>query len=538
MNKKLVIGPLIGLSIFIVIFAALIILPYSYRVNIMKLAKAQVASTLDAEVSFENVSLSFIRNFPNATLRFENIRIIGNGEFQKDTLLFSENIDLMLSLRSLFSAKGYEIHKLQITNSRIFAHVLPNGNANWSILKSRKSNDDRKIMIFILKLKRIIVNQADVIYWNEAGNLKAEIKNLHHKTLGDLSARNSMLETKTTIDTLSFWMNDIKYISKATAELIADINLNKNLFSFSENSCSINSIPFSITGWFKTLQNGGDMDMTLEAQKIENKAILSMIPTIFNATFSDLKEAGDVAVNVSIKGLLVDKNCPEIDFNLASLNGKFQYPKLLELTPNLPILKHTSIKKKPNFHKQKANLNNNKVELHEVKPNIPEVKTVVPIPKSKPVIEPKPQVRVKEIKQDKVVKTKATASPQRRTENDATRMQDEAERIRMEAINNSFIKEEQNRIQRENNIKAAHEKADWIRSEAQKTGERLMSDAKMQGDLLINQATTPNAKKEAEISAQKLVDEAMHRNATLISQAYSDAEKLIQEATTGASTQP
>lgn len=65
-------------------------------------------------------------------------------------------------------------------------------------------------------------------------------------------------------------------------ELNADINanLNKMIFTFFENSSRINAIPFAFAGWVKMLDDGYDMDLTLDAKKVDFKAILSMIPAI------------------------------------------------------------------------------------------------------------------------------------------------------------------------------------------------------------------------------------------------------------------
>ena len=338
MKKKIIYGPLIGLSIFVVIFAALIILPYAFRVKIMKLANEQANQTLDAKVEFDNLYLSFVRNFPNTTVRLENLRIVGLNEFQKDTLIFCQEVNLELNLGSLIFDKFYEIRKLQFTNSRVFAHILPNGKANWKITsKDSLQTTENKIFIFKMKLQKIIIDHADLIYWNEASNIKAEILNINHQTLGNLTAESSLLQTKTSIEILNFWMDHIKYLSNANVDLNADLkaNLEKSIFTFSDNSSLINSIPFSIAGWVKMVDGGSDMNLILSAKKADNKAILSMIPTKYYHSFKRMKSVGDVDFHVYIKGLLKNQNRPVFSFDVKSLDGKFQYSNLTKVQPNV-----------------------------------------------------------------------------------------------------------------------------------------------------------------------------------------------------------
>ena len=340
MNPKLKKGLKIGLSVFVVIFATLIILPYAFRGKIMNVAKVKVNNMMNAKVDFENLNMSFIRSFPNASVKLENFKIIGVGEFAKDTLLFSEDVDLVLNLKSLFSDTGYEIQKLQFNHSRLFAHVLPTGKDNWSIMKTDTAQAvDTSAMSFKMKLKKFVIANADITYWDEAGKKKAVLHNLNHETSGDLTADSSLLKTKTTIDSLSFFMDKSEYLSKANVELLVDINanLNKKIFTFSENVSRINAIPFSFSGWFQMLKDGYDMDLKLNADKVDFKAILSMIPAIYANSFSDLKAGGKVDLSGFIKGKMVGDFYPAFDLKLSALNGWFQYPKLPKSLQNINV---------------------------------------------------------------------------------------------------------------------------------------------------------------------------------------------------------
>lgn len=347
MNPKLKKRLIISISIVVVLFAVLVTLPYVFKGKIMTVAKSQINSKLNANVDFDDIDMSFIRNFPNASIQFENIRIVGVGEFAKDTLFASENIDLVLNLRSLFSDTGYEIRNLKLNNSKVLAHVLPNGNANWNIMKedsAQSQQPDTAAMSFNLKLKNFEINNANIVYWDEEGNQKAEIKQLNHRTNGDFTADSSLLVTQTTIETLNYWMDGVQYLSKADAELNANINANLNdmIFTFSENSSRINAIPFSFAGWVKMLDEGYDMDLTLNAEKVDFKAIISMIPAIYASNFEDVKAGGDVTMTGFLKGKMIGDYYPAFDFKLNAVKGWFQYPNLPGSLKNINIVAQIS----------------------------------------------------------------------------------------------------------------------------------------------------------------------------------------------------
>lgn len=343
MNKKIKKGLSIGLGVLIFVFAVLMVLPFAFKGKITTVAKNKINGMLNAKVDFENVNLSFIRSFPNVSVKLENFHIIGENEFAKDTLMASEDIDLVLNLKSLFSDSGYEVKKLQFNNSKIFAHVLPNGKANWDIMKEDSTQKpDTSAMKFNLKLKKFEIAHADIIYFDEEGKMKAVIHNLNHTTSGDLTADSSLLVTKSSLDSLDFWMDKVQYLTKANIEFNADINanLNKKIFKFSKNSSRINAIPFSFVGWFSMLDDGYDMDLKLNAEKVDFKAILSMIPAIYAKNFEGMTAGGKVDMSGLLKGKMVGDFYPAFDFKLTAIDGWFQYPSLPKSLEKINVAGH------------------------------------------------------------------------------------------------------------------------------------------------------------------------------------------------------
>ena len=341
MNKKIKKGLVISLSVLLGILVVLMVLPFAFKGKITTVAKEKINGMLNAKVDFKDVNISFLRSFPNVSVKLEDLHVIGNDEFAKDTLVQSDNIDLVLNINSLFSDKGYELRRLQFNNTKIFAHVLPNGKANWSIMKedSTKQAPDTSAMSFNMKLKDFVIKNADITYLDEAGKMKVVLKGLNHHTSGDLSADSSLLVTKTTLDTLNFWMGGVQYLSKANAELNADINanLNKKIFKLSQNSSRLNAIDFSLNGWFQMLDNGYDMDLKLNAEKVDFKSIISMVPAIYSKNFDGVKAGGKVALSGFVKGKMVGDFYPAFDLKLSAVDGWFQYPSLPKSVQNINI---------------------------------------------------------------------------------------------------------------------------------------------------------------------------------------------------------
>ena len=344
MSMKAKKGLLIALSIFGFIILLLTTLPYAFKGKIMTVAKEQINKELLAKVDFEDIDISFIRSFPSASIRLENLSVIGRGAFQKDTLFYTEALDLVVNLSSLFSDKGYEIKKIALNNSHIFAHVLPNGQNNWSITKAdtTKAPVDTAALRFNLKLKSLELNHIDITYCDEQGKMKAVLHNLNHNTSGDLTADSTLLKTKTEIETLDFWMGKVKYMSKVNIALQAEINanLNKMIFALHENETRINGIQFSLNGWLQLLKEGMDMNLTLDTKKVDFKSIISLVPALYSTSFEEIKTGGTVKMSAYVKGKMVGDAFPSFDLKLNVEKAWFQYPSLPQSVQNINITTH------------------------------------------------------------------------------------------------------------------------------------------------------------------------------------------------------
>lgn len=327
-------------GLFFLIVASIIVLPWLLRDKIIERAKTELNNYVNAVVDFSDVNISFIRNFPHASVRFENFYIAGKDEFVNDTLIFSRNIDLTINLKSLFSNNGYDIRKMEFNDSKVVVRVLDDGRANWKIIKTDSTElPDTSDMSFHWKLNSFEINNADIYYLYDKGNMDFILKNVNHSTTGDLTADSSMLVTRTTCDSLSFIWNGVAYIHNAQAEFIADIdaNLNDMIFRLSRNSSQFNALPFSIEGWIQSIPEGWDMDLKLNTQDVNFKSLISVIPAIYSQSFAELKTGGEAHINGFARGKWIGDFYPAFDFSIDTKNAWFQYPALPSRLENINI---------------------------------------------------------------------------------------------------------------------------------------------------------------------------------------------------------
>lgn len=330
-GKKIAISVI---AVVVVLFLALLIAPFAFKGKIMQVVKEQINKNVEANVAFDDVSLSFIRNFPNASVSLENLQIVGRDSFALDTLVRARSINAVVNIKSLFGDSGYEIKRVILNNLDVYAHVLPSGKTNWDIFKSDSTKEesvDTSALAFNFKLKNVEINHSNITYNDEQGAMKALVQGLNFKTSGDFTADSSLLKTKLGIDKLTFTMDKIDYLSNANIDISADINanLNKMIFKLSENHTKINAIELALNGWVQMLEpEGMTMDLSLNTEKVDFKSLLSLIPAIYSKEFKNLKADGKVNLAANAKGTLVGESYPTFNVQLVVENGWFQYPQL------------------------------------------------------------------------------------------------------------------------------------------------------------------------------------------------------------------
>jgi hypothetical protein len=320
--------------VVVALFAFLLTAPFLFKNEIKQAVIAQANKQLNATVGFKDVQLSFIRSFPNASVKLQDFYIVGKNEFSKDTLIHVDAAYAVVDIKSFFSKTGYIVKKIELTSPSVYAHVLADGKVNWDIMKPDTTKEEKKDTTktkFKLSLKKLIIKDARIRYNDEKAHIYFAIDNLNHTLSGDLTAESTVLATTNHIKGMTCRMENVPYLSNATFNLDGDINADlKNMkFTVSKVKAQVNAITLNMSGWFQVLKNGGyTMDLKVDAPDTQFKDILSLIPAIYSKNFETIQTKGKVRLNLYARGLYNDSVFPAFGVNLVVSNAWFKYPAL------------------------------------------------------------------------------------------------------------------------------------------------------------------------------------------------------------------
>ncbi|MDR3058163.1 MAG: AsmA family protein [Prevotella sp.] len=338
--KKLL--TIIGVIIVIVI-VAMIAVPFIFKDKIKTAVVNAANEQLNATVNIQDFGLNLFSNFPNATLSLDNATVVGIGDFEKDTLLQAKSASVTIDLMSLFGSE-YNISKINLDKASVLAKVLADGRTNWDIMKadSTATTDTETSSPFKMNLKKISLNDCNVIYQNDSTKMKMMLNKWNGEISGDFSASETTLNTSSTIGEVTFIMDGIPYLNKIQG--IADASISANLdnmkFTFKESKLQLNDLKASIDGTFAMVgkdYEDMDFDLKLNAPNTEFKDILSLVPAMYTSDFKDVKTSGTASLDAYIKGLMQGDNYPAFDVKIIVNDAMFQYPSLPKSVNNINV---------------------------------------------------------------------------------------------------------------------------------------------------------------------------------------------------------
>lgn len=320
------------LIVLCVLFVILLLAPLLFKKQLVTQIKKEANQQLNATLNFDNdLSLSFIRNFPNASLGVKDLSIVGKGEYQGDTLAHIKEIHLVIDLSSLFGGKTYQIRNVALQEPYIQLLVDSAGKANWDITLPDTTQGVESPSSFKAALQKYSISDGRLIFSDTSANFYLEAKGLDHSGNGDFTSEVFDLGTRSDIKALTIAYGGIPYLADIATHIVAGIHIDlpNSKYTFKDNSIQLNGLTFGVNG-FVAMPDSNDiqMDLSFKSSQSQFKHFLSLIPAIYQKDFDKIKASGTMSFNGTMKGVYSDTRIPAFDIQLLVQNGMFQYPDL------------------------------------------------------------------------------------------------------------------------------------------------------------------------------------------------------------------
>ncbi len=318
------------LALFLVL---LLVLPMLFQDQIAARAKLQLNNTLAARIDWRDAGLSFFRNFPNLTLRLDDLTVANTGRFEGDTLAAIRHFGVVVSVPSVLAnvvaGRPIVVRGVELDQPRLSLIALEDGTSNWDITRdSRLATDDSKPME--VSLRRLEIKDADIALDNRRARLKATLKGYDQTLSGDFSQREVDVRTRLSADTANVTFAGIPYLNRVKLGLSADAraDLAQKSYVLQDTELSLNDLKLRVSGSAKSVGELLGLDLAFQAPSTNFRSILSLVPAVYAREFDRVKTSGNFTMDGKVKGEYGDSAFPAFVLNAKVNDAAFQYPDL------------------------------------------------------------------------------------------------------------------------------------------------------------------------------------------------------------------
>ncbi|MCX7551716.1 AsmA family protein [Xanthomarina sp. F2636L] len=332
-----------GITLLVLVLLLLAV-PFVFQSKIKEIVKRTINENLNAHVEFNDVSLSFIRSFPQAQVDVNDLVITNFEPFKDETLATAKSISLNMSIKELFKKADEDpivINEINLKEALISLKTNKRGETNYDIAKEKDEKPDtpeNSSKGFTLDIKDYSIDNSALTFLDEGSNTTFYITELNHSGKGTFSGDVSELDTKTSAR-VSLKIDSTEYLSNNDIKLNAliGLDLTNDKYTFKENKAYINQLPIEFQGFVQMLEEGQEIDVTFENPGSDFKDFLAVIPKTYSKDLDKVETSGNFKIKGIIKGTLTEETIPTLDINMVSNNASFKYPDLPKGIDNISI---------------------------------------------------------------------------------------------------------------------------------------------------------------------------------------------------------
>lgn len=345
--KKIVTG-------LVILLVVLLVAPSFLSGKIATIVKHEANELLQAKLDFEQLHISLLRHFPNASLDLKGMTLVGVDRFEGDTIVAAERISAVVSPLSLLTGDGIVVKKVLLDQPSIHALKEADGAVNWNVMKpteeptitptetvTEDTEPSAESSSFKLAVKDFRITDAVILYEDDSTKMRCSTSPLHLRLRGDLSAAQSELDLNLRMEQLYLKSGVVSMLSDAEVEFDATIgaDLEAMRFSFAKNRLRLNAIALTLDGWAQLLEDEAiAMDLTLDTDEVQFKDVLSLIPAFYTKNFRSLTAGGELALTAWARGEMRGAALPSFELNATVKEGRFQYASLPKAVTDINLV--------------------------------------------------------------------------------------------------------------------------------------------------------------------------------------------------------
>jgi uncharacterized protein involved in outer membrane biogenesis len=341
MKKALKWTLIILAGLLVIILAAAFIVPIVFKDDIKVAIDKEIAKSVNADVQFEDFSLSLFTHFPNITAQLSDLGVINREPFAGEVLFATQKFEVEVNLKDILFGDKLRVKGISLIHPVINVTVLKDGRANYDIAipSADTVTTTEEPSEFSFGIDHWEISDANIVYDDQSMPFKMELKNVKHSGSGDFTQAVFDLKTLTSADTVNVIFDGTEYLSNKRVEIDATVSISEDVskYTFKENKAKVNDFAMSFDGWFKMNENDFGMDISFKSPDNSFKSLLSLVPGMYSKSFEKIETKGDLSFAGFVKGTYSDKQMPAFNVDLKVKDAMFKYPDLPTAVNNINV---------------------------------------------------------------------------------------------------------------------------------------------------------------------------------------------------------
>ena len=316
------------------LLAILLLLPFMFRERITAVLTRQLRQSVDAQLAWDGIGLSLIRDFPNVTLTVERPSVVGVGAFRGDSLLAMRQLKLVLDagsvVRHLRTGRSVVLREVVLRDPIARLRVLEDGTANWDIFRERAAAAGDAGRPMRVELRDFRIEAGSVLLEDRQSNLSASAIGIEQSVRGDFASDRFALTARTRVDSASLRFAGIPYLARVSLALDAEVDADMptGRFALRDAELRMNGLAVKLAGAITRGTPTLGLDVTFAAPATAFAGILSLVPAIYGPDFAQLQTAGTMSLAGHVRGAYGPGAFPSLALRARVRDGAFKYPGL------------------------------------------------------------------------------------------------------------------------------------------------------------------------------------------------------------------
>lgn len=282
---------------------------------------------LNADVSFEEIELTFFSTFPDFGLKITDGTVISGA--LRDSAVRPESRDSLMHMKtclvtvnpvSYLVKNRIEVKEFLIEQPEIYAYVDTTGRVNWDLVRAADSVVSDTAVVDTtsfnsrISIKNVRIRDGKVVFDDRSTQLYARVTGLNLNLDGFLGKKRAKVKLDFSTGNILFWQRGILLVNHLALGLETEMKINRDslLYTLNKAVFDVNGLKFGAGGSVRadTANKRLQVDLKYGIHIPSLKMLLDLVPDTILRKTEDVDVRGEVLCEGEVRGFYGKENIP------------------------------------------------------------------------------------------------------------------------------------------------------------------------------------------------------------------------------------